>query len=395
MAVCGPRRLRGKLQANPSSIEKQRREEAGRSLAEAEARSRALAERQEQQRRKSEAMAKMLAERREAMERKQKELSTLQQQRKDIEHGLEEMRSKKQAEEAALKREQENLTRLVEENDKRVVQLKQTGEMLKGEVQKSQQECEHERERLATEKDKNEKLLQQFAKETCLVRQGSLTKQGNLLRDHRRWFVLKPDGLYYFDSPDDLYRPVGVIPLQQVTDAAMIKSSSTNRFLFSVTTNKKAYTFVAKTQDDAQQWVNDIRSFAERLADICPTPLTQQLKLKTPPSLLLKVATTGGPSSAAHSTVHPSGQQDEATAASTPTVAPAPAAPEASAAPEPAVETTTPEAGTPLTTSEPLATSATLAPPAPAAAAPATPATIPVQTAPAKGGWKLAARKPH
>eukprot|EP01105_Mastigella_eilhardi_P006660 TRINITY_DN181_c1_g1_i5.p1 TRINITY_DN181_c1_g1~~TRINITY_DN181_c1_g1_i5.p1 ORF type:complete len:608 (-),score=232.62 TRINITY_DN181_c1_g1_i5:75-1898(-) len=368
--------------------EKQRREEAGRSLAEAEARSRALAERQEVQRRKSEAMAKVLAERREAMDRKQKELATLQQQRKDVEHGLEEMRAKKQAEEAALKREQENLERLVEENDKKVVQLKQTGEMLKGEVQKSQQECELERERLVSEKDKNEKLLQQFAKETCLVRQGSLTKQGNLLRDHRRWFVLKPDGLYYFDSPDDLYRPVGVIPLEQITDTVMIKSSTANRFLFSVTTNKKSYTFVAKTQDEAQQWVNDIRSFSDRLSDICPTPLTQQLKLKTPPSLLLKVGTAGGTSSAP---LHPATQHQQLQKPKQEQEPePAPAQQQ-----EPAKEkeapTSAPAAPPVVTPVEPVVT-----PVATPAVTPATPAPVQQQAPPqAKGGWKLAAKKPH
>jgi len=97
------------------------------------------------------------------------------------------------------------------------------------------------------------------AKEGFLIKRGEKRKNWKI-----RWFVLKPDGYYYFDTPKE-WRPKNVIPTKEITLITKLSDEDVEKlkppppynyfFFFKVCTPKREFICCATSIDELEDWV--------------------------------------------------------------------------------------------------------------------------------------------
>jgi len=97
------------------------------------------------------------------------------------------------------------------------------------------------------------------AKEGFLIKRGEQRKNWKI-----RWFVLKPDGYYYFETPKE-WRPKNVIPTKEITLITKISDEELEKikppppynyfFFFKVCTAKREFVCAATSIDELEDWV--------------------------------------------------------------------------------------------------------------------------------------------
>jgi len=124
----------------------------------------------------------------------------------------------------------------------------------------------------AAEKEQNKyqsrksKRVTEISRTTNLnAKEGFLIKRGEKRKNWKmRWFVLKPDGYYYFETPKE-WRPKNVIPTKEITLIAKISDEELERlkppppynyfFFFKVCTAKRELVCCATSIDELEDWV--------------------------------------------------------------------------------------------------------------------------------------------
>jgi len=91
-------------------------------------------------------------------------------------------------------------------------------------------------------------------------------KKGKFIKNWKsRWFVLKPDGLYYHENPK-VWTPIGSIPIGAITGVKSLAEEDTNptklpesvqyHFHFLITTPQREYQCAASSQEERYEWVS-------------------------------------------------------------------------------------------------------------------------------------------
>jgi len=106
------------------------------------------------------------------------------------------------------------------------------------------------------------------------LREGFLVKRGKFRKSWKqRWFVLKPDGIYYYKKRVDA-TPIKVLPIQQIRDCAPceeniietlnIPSHILGFFFFKVVCNDvgkdfRDYFLAATSEDEMHEWIRFLK----------------------------------------------------------------------------------------------------------------------------------------
>jgi hypothetical protein len=108
--------------------------------------------------------------------------------------------------------------------------------------------------------------LRKIARTTNLnVKEGWLKKRGKIRKNWKeRWFVLKPDGFYYYTSPKE-YIPLNVLPMNEIVVVDVITQAEMELlnvpdplqwfFHFKVMTPKRELFVAATSKDEREDWV--------------------------------------------------------------------------------------------------------------------------------------------
>jgi len=122
---------------------------------------------------------------------------------------------------------------------------------------------EKEQKKYQTRKSKR---VTEISRTTNLnAKEGFLIKRGDKRKNWKiRWFVLKPDGYYYFETPKE-WRPKNVIPTKEITLISKISDEDVEKlkppppynyfFFFKVCTAKREFVCCATSIDELEDWV--------------------------------------------------------------------------------------------------------------------------------------------
>ncbi|KAH3761447.1 switch-associated protein 70 [Pelomyxa schiedti] len=186
-------------------------------------------------------------------------------------------------------------------------------EKLKRDIEAAKQSIEEEKRLL------QERLLQKTPE--FILKSGFLTKEGGTFPVRKnwkmRWFVLKLDGLYYYETKED-FQPKGIVPLGAVLASYRLPDMplQKNHNLFVVETPQRNYMLMSPFSDtDATAWVEAINNAKLKQPSITPQPPLTLVSIQQPPAS----SPTPIPSSSAHSSNTELGASPTAELGTTPT----------------------------------------------------------------------------
>jgi len=111
------------------------------------------------------------------------------------------------------------------------------------------------------------KHVRNVARTTNLnLKEGFLMKQGAKIKSWKnRWFVIKPDGYYYFENPTE-WKPLGFIPISEVSGISAVRkeelpllkrpSSIQYFYFFKIITSRREYICAATSSEEMNEWIS-------------------------------------------------------------------------------------------------------------------------------------------
>jgi len=97
------------------------------------------------------------------------------------------------------------------------------------------------------------------------IKEGFLIKRGGRVKNWKtRWFVLKPDGYYYFENPKE-WRPLSIVPIMEITsidelseteqEILKIPENIKYFFFFKIISSKRDYVCAATSNEEREDWI--------------------------------------------------------------------------------------------------------------------------------------------
>jgi len=107
------------------------------------------------------------------------------------------------------------------------------------------------------------------------IKEGFLVKRGGRVKNWKtRWFVLKPDGYYYFDNPKE-WRPKSIVPITEINsitevsdaekDALKVPDNIKYFFFFKIASTKRDFVCAATSIEERDDWITLGRNALENI----------------------------------------------------------------------------------------------------------------------------------